>query len=64
MAEPPPWGTDVAAAVLHPREPAVWLPEDAEPDLRFDLGGPFWFPDIEPVLHALCMASGLFTSFA
>jgi hypothetical protein len=53
MAEPPPWPTDVAAAVVHPRESAVWLPDDADPVLRFDLDGSLWFPDVEPVLDAV-----------
>ncbi len=53
MAEPALWKTDVTAAVVHPSEPAVWLPDDAGPGLRFALGGPVWFPDVESVLHAV-----------
>ena len=58
MAEPLPWPTDFAAAVVHPREPTVWLPDDAGPILRLDLGGPFWFPDVEPVLQPLIGSAG------
>jgi hypothetical protein len=53
MAELPPWQIHVAAAVVHPSEPAVWCPDDAGSVLRFDLGDPFWFPDVEPVLQAV-----------
>ena len=53
MAEPTPWQIHVGAAVVHPREPAVWLPDAGEPLLRFDLGDPFWFPDVQPVLQAI-----------
>ncbi len=53
MAERPPWRTDVAAALVHPRESSVWLPDDASPALRFDLAGQLWYPDVEPVLGAV-----------
>ncbi len=53
MAEPPSWRTDVVAAVVHPREDAVWLPDETGPALRFDPGDSFWFPNVEPMLHAV-----------
>src|SRR5690242_7020009 len=53
MTEPEPWQIHVALAVVHPSDPAVWLPDGAGPVLRCDVDPPVWFPDVAPVLHAV-----------
>ncbi|MCA9863818.1 MAG: phosphotransferase [Thermomicrobiales bacterium] len=53
MAELAPWHIHITAALVHPAEPAVWVPDAAGPALRFELDSPVWFPDVAPVLQAV-----------
>src|SRR5215213_7475339 len=54
MAEEPVWRTDLAAIVLHPGEPAVWVPEGhtaESPVLSLSHDGGVWYGNAETIVR-------------
>lgn len=64
MAERPAWHTDLAAVVLHPSEPTVWIPsgrDPALPVLRLSHDGGVWYGNAETIIRLVRETWGLDT---
>ena len=62
MAEAPAWHTDLAAVVLHPGEPAVWIPGGHDPGLsvlRLSHDGGVWYGNAETIVRLVREAWGV-----